>query len=139
MSVLGKHTKRITTGGWSRDGFLALGGDDRMLTISNENGDTVRQANLREIPSNIMFSERKQDFRSQLLEVTISLIMNKKTLFLYNIDNPDSPIELAFQSKYGEVVNYQWYGDGYIMIGFSHGFLIVISTHEKEIGTVNRI
>ena len=79
-----------------------------MLTISNEQGDTVRQTSLRETSKGIMFSERKQDIRSMLLEGTISLIMNKKTLFLYNIDNPDNPIELAFQPKYGDVVNYQW-------------------------------
>lgn len=108
IPILGKHTKRITTGGWSKDGFLALTGDDRMLTISNDQGDTVRQTSLREVSKSIMFSERKQDTRSVLLEGTISLIMNKKTLFLYNIDNPDNPIELAFQQKYGEVVNYQW-------------------------------
>ena len=88
--------------------MLALSGDDRMLTISNDQGETVRQTSLRENSKNIMFSERKQDTRSVLLEGTISLIMNKKTLFLYNIDNPDNPIELAFQQKYGEVVNYQW-------------------------------
>ena len=80
-----------------------------MLTISNDQGDTVRQTSLRDISKSIMFSERKQDTRSVLLEGTISLIMNKKTLFLYNIDNPDNPIELAFQQKYGDVVNYQWY------------------------------
>ena len=106
-----------------------------MLTISNENGDTIRQTTLRDQPFMVKFSDRKQDVRSQLLEGTVSLILNKKVVYLFSIDDPDNPIELAFQSKYGEVVNYQWYGDGYIMIGFSLGYLIVISTHSKEIGT----
>lgn len=108
-----------------------------MLTISDETGDTIRQTALRDIPHTIRFSERKQDVRSQLLEGTVSLILGKKVMFLYSIDDPDNPIELAFQSKYGEIIDYQWYGDGYIMIGFSLGFLIVISTHAKEIGTVS--
>jgi WD repeat-containing protein 19 len=160
IPVLGKHTRRICTGCWSKDGLLALGGDDKILTISNENGDTVRQTSLRETPQMIKFSDRKQDVRSQLLEGTVSLILGKKIMFLFSIDDPDKPIELAFQSKYGEIVNYQWYlkhfgikifhfntkatlfkyfryGDGYIMIGFSLGFLIVISTHSKEIGSVS--
>ncbi len=80
-----------------------------MLTISNELGDTIRQTSLRDLPSGVTFSERKQDVRSQLLEGTISLIMNRKTLYLFNIDDPDKPIELAFQQKYGEVVNYKWF------------------------------
>lgn len=116
--------------------MLALGGDDKMLTISSDSGDTIRQTPLRDSPAHIIFSERKQDVRSQLLEGTVSCIVNKKIMFLYHIDDPDNPIELAFQSKYGELINYQWYGDGYIMIGFSLGYLIVISTHAKEIGTV---
>jgi WD repeat-containing protein 19 len=108
MPILGKHTRRITTGCWSKDGLLALGGDDRTLTLSNDLGDTVRSTTLRHVPTQIMFSDRKQDVRSQLIEGTISLVLEKKNIFLYSIDEPDKPIELAFQPKYGDIVNYQW-------------------------------
>ena len=37
------------------------------------------------------------------------------------------------QPRYGSIVKYQWFGDGYMMIGFSNGFVVVISTHMKEI------
>lgn len=39
----GKHTKKITCGCWSSQNLLALGGEDNNLTISNHEGDTVRQ------------------------------------------------------------------------------------------------
>nr|CAI5868921.1 unnamed protein product [Callosobruchus analis] len=48
--------------------------------------------------------------------------------------DPENPIELAFQGFYGLIVNYKWYGDGYILIGFSNGYFISISTHIKEVG-----
>lgn len=60
--------------------------------------------------------------------------MGKRTLYLYNLLDPENPIELAFQQKYGSIVAYKWYGDGYILIGFTAGILIAISTHIKEVG-----
>ena len=64
------------------------------------------------------------------------MVLGKKTLFFYNLDDIENPIELAFQQRYGNIIAYKWYGDGYIMIGFSHGFFVVVSTHMKEIGQV---
>lgn len=38
----------------------------------------------------------------------VSVNVSKKTLLLYNINEPDSPIELAFQTHYGSIVAYKW-------------------------------
>jgi WD repeat-containing protein 19 len=64
----------------------------------------------------------------------VSLIVGGKTLYLFNLYDPENPIELAFQTRYGSIVAYHWFGDGYILLGFSAGFFVVISTHMKEIG-----
>jgi WD repeat-containing protein 19 len=38
------------------------------------------------------------------------------------------------KAKYGDIVKHCWFDDGHIMLGFSEGFLVVISTLLKEIG-----
>lgn len=43
ISFSGKHTKRITCGCWNTENLLALGGEDRVITVSNQEGDTIRQ------------------------------------------------------------------------------------------------
>ncbi|XP_054151663.1 WD repeat-containing protein 19 isoform X2 [Melozone crissalis] len=134
ISVLGKHTKRITCGCWSTENLLALGGEDRMITISNQEGDTIRQTSVSSDPSDMQFSVMKTDDRVSTRESTVSVVVGKKTLFLFNLNDPDNPIDLKFQQPYGSIVSYKWYGDGYIMIGFSQGYFVVISTHIREIG-----
>jgi WD repeat-containing protein 19 len=59
-AVMGKHNKSITCGAWSEANLLALGSEDRTLSISNVEGDTLRVATLRAEPSDIQFSEMKQ-------------------------------------------------------------------------------
>ncbi|XP_073198367.1 WD repeat-containing protein 19 isoform X2 [Lepidochelys kempii] len=134
IPVLGKHTKRITCGCWSTENLLALGSEDKMITISNQEGDTIRQTSVRSDPSDMQFSVMKTDERISARESTVSVVVGKKTLFLFNLNDPDNPIDLEFQQRYGNIVTYRWYGDGYIMIGFSRGCFVVISTHIREIG-----
>lgn len=37
-----------------------------------------------------------------------------------------------FEKKYGKIVRYEHYGDGYIVIAFANGFLSHVSTHSRE-------
>lgn len=38
----------------------------------------------------------------------VSVLINKKTIFLFKLNDPDNPYELAFQERYGGIINYKW-------------------------------
>lgn len=63
IPILGKHTKRITCGSWSTENILALGSEDKHLSISTEDGDLIRDVQLRDVPSDMQFAEMKTDER----------------------------------------------------------------------------
>lgn len=46
-----------------------------------------------------------------ILFLKVSVIVGKRTLFLFNLQDPENPIGLAFQNRYGNIVSYQWYVD----------------------------
>ena len=81
----------------------------RSLSISNAEGDTLRVATLRAEPADSQFSEMKQDDRAgggggggvNGNENTVSLIVGGKTLYLFNLYDPENPVELAFQVREG--------------------------------------
>nr|CAD7453894.1 unnamed protein product [Timema tahoe] len=142
VPILGKHSKRVTCGAWSAENLLALGSEDKTLSISNVEGDTLRVISMRSDPSDIQFSEMKLDERmagentgilcthcdpssrnmdnecksdqesggyaNKVCEEHVSVLVGRKTLFLYNLHDPDNPVELAFQQRYGAVVTYKW-------------------------------
>ncbi|XP_055855460.1 WD repeat-containing protein 19 isoform X1 [Episyrphus balteatus] len=133
IPILGKHSKRVTCGAWSQQNILALGSDDKSFSLSNEEGDSLRVVQLRDVPSDMYFAEMSNDEKVSG-ENAVSMIIGKRTLFLYYLPEPDSPTELGFQSRYGSLLQHKWFGDGYILLGFSNGHVVAISTHPKEVG-----
>lgn len=61
--ILGKHSKRITCGAWSKDNILALGSEDKTLSLSSDSGHSFRVVQLRDVPSDMCFAEMKTDER----------------------------------------------------------------------------
>lgn len=95
------------------------------FTLSNSEGDTTFQMAIKGEPSSMQWAMVKN---GKKLEKMLSMVLNDRTIFFHSTADPDSPIELAFQPKYGKVVSYQWFKDGLIMIGFASGYFVVIST-----------
>jgi hypothetical protein len=59
---------------------------------------------------------------------TVSVNVGGTTILLFKAtDEPGAdvvaPIELAFQDRYGEILSHQWFGDGYIVLGFASGYV----------------
>lgn len=135
IPVLGKHNRRIVTASWGPNNLLALGAEDKTITINNNLGDTLRTVPLRSEPSAIQFATMKNisDDRSSP-DTAVSVILGRKVLFIYKIEDPDNPVELAFQAAYGNIVAYEWFGDGSIVLGFSAGYFISVSTKPRELG-----
>ena len=151
IPVLGKHSRKIVCGTWSDDNRLALGSEDKTMTLSNADGDTLEQTELKYPALQIQFQGREGGVQKQrgnsgeagqksaggkklMSSNTISANMDGKMILLYQLDDPDNPIQLAFQKKYGDIVSYKWFGEGFMMIGFSEGYLVVVSTNLDEIG-----
>lgn len=128
-------THLIVVGCWSDQNFIALAGDDRLLTISNEEGESIFQCSIKGEASLVQFSKLQlPDFKPITGDNCISLLINRKSLFLLSLANPDSPIVLSFQEKYGKIIDYTWLADGLILVGFANGYLNVVSTNPKDIG-----
>ncbi|CAL8084188.1 unnamed protein product [Calicophoron daubneyi] len=134
VSLLGKHTRRINCVAWSKGNLLALAGDDRVVSINSADGDLLNQSSLRDVPSQLQFADMKKEDGMKGCENTVSCTVGSKNLYILNLDDMENPIELAFQSRYGDIAAYRWFGDGYIMVGFTAGYFIVVSTHKSEIG-----
>lgn len=122
IPVLGKHPRRIMCGAWNPSKKLVLGSADSTITVSNDMGDTLGQSQLKRVPTNLCFVERSSRGRPSEHgdgNNVVAVNLSGKSLLLYNVDDPDRPMELAFQPKYGSIVVHLPFGDGTLLVGFS--------------------
>ena len=107
------------------------------ITISTPDGDTLHQNTLKQIPGDVQFAARKgaeaPAAAGDAKDTTMSVVLGGRSLLLYDVSALDrTPVELAFQPKYGNLVMYRWFGDGYIALGFESGYLVVMSSNVQQ-------
>ncbi len=88
---------------------------------------------LKSEPSMVQFVAIRGDGpHESLREKVVSIVLGDSSLLLCNTRDPHKPTELSFQAKYGTIKSYCWYGDERLVIGFSCGYVVVISSNMKE-------
>ncbi|KAE9315896.1 hypothetical protein PF008_g19145 [Phytophthora fragariae] len=127
--VASKHKRRILCGDWNPEDKFAFGSEDRQITICLPSGRTFDQVKIKASPQSVTFGGKTED-----KDAILSVNMGGKTILLYDLNERENALELAFQARYGNIVSYQWFGNGYIIAGFSSGYVVIISTHLNEIG-----
>ncbi|CAE7695078.1 WDR19 [Symbiodinium sp. CCMP2592] len=140
QTIMGKHSKRISCGGWHSDNIFATGSEDKTICLSNEEGDPLESGGdseplrIKNDPSMLQIADVKSDDpKDSERERVVSIVLGEVTLLLCNLKDPQKPTELAFQPKYGTIKAYSWIGDGYLVVGFSQGYIVVISSRLREI------
>jgi WD repeat-containing protein 19 len=129
--LLGKHSKKITCGAWNSANQLALGSEDKTVTLSTEKGDLVLQDPIKGEPTDMSLPEA--DFQGGAKRLSVCL--GRKSLFIKSIGGDvQGPIELTFAPKHGEIHVHRWYDENQILVGFQTGFVMGTSAHKDHAG-----
>lgn len=139
MEIRGKHSKRIISGVWNSSSEVALGSDDKQITISDSNGQTLVQHSLKGEPSNVRFHSSLDGYDSR--ETTLSAIVASKTVAVFEHDSETlKPVaEASFPSGHGPILTYEWFGTSHICVGFESGYVVVVSCPPPGKGEVREI
>ncbi|KAH9493994.1 WD repeat-containing protein 19 [Dermatophagoides farinae] len=166
--IYGKHTKRIIGCCWNSIGtsnMIAVIGEDRVLTVNNEDGDTLSHNQLKGDGSNVKFFHSYQDMITNYnnknssssssststtttttttaaisvssvnkIDNSVCLVLNKRMLFMMNIQDSENSFILNFKDWYENIIDYYCYPSGNIFIAFTSGLIITVSTGMKNFG-----
>lgn len=109
---------------------------DKSITISDHTSETIyNSANLGYDIEKIHWTKLKiEDRVENEKQKSFCGIISQRNILLFNVMSTNQPFQLIFEAKYGRIVDYKLFGDGYLVIAFSNGYLSHVSTHQKEMG-----
>lgn len=134
-----KHSRKILFGCWSKQNLLALLSEDGTITVSNKDGETIMQTGVRGEAVMMQFNFVRLDSDNTTGQAVsgencLSLVLNRKVLFLINIHDSEVPVSIGFPAGSGTIVSYVWLRDGLILVGFTNGTFSLISSHGNDFG-----
>ena len=121
----------MTDGDWSVEGHLITCSSDKMLTVSNHQGDTPYDSIMvKAEPRNIRWSPASTE-----AEKFLCCIIGKDKLCHINPKVNQSTKFIEFDKSYGKLSSFEWLNGQVIFITFESGVCAVVSMEEGRMGT----
>jgi len=126
---MGKHGKKVTYGDWNESGILMTCSEEKMVTASNQQGDSVLESFMvKATPSNLKWQPGATETKK-----AFTLISGDKNILWYETQSGKYQY-MSFPSTHGKILTYQWYTPDAMIIGFSSGIVSYVSMKEEEMG-----
>jgi len=104
IPCISKHGKKVIDGDWSNEGLLITCSFDKMLTVSNHQGDTPFDTFfLKGELSNVRWSPVQLE-----KEKTMCCIVGGAKLFKYD-PSTQAHCFIEFDKTYGKIIHFEWY------------------------------
>ncbi|KAF4654922.1 hypothetical protein FOL47_009693 [Perkinsus chesapeaki] len=137
--IAGKHGRKITCGAWTTQGLLVIGSDDRIISLSNAEGETLRQVVVKSSPVTVrvgdeVMTDHKGSLERGILSTKACVGTGKDTLTFIELEDMSVLKAIKFEHRYGAIVEYGWFGDEHLCTAFT-SVLIATITFAIEGGT----
>jgi len=131
IPTVSKHGKKVTTGDWNQEGNLITASEDKLLTVSNMQGDTLHESF---ICKGEIYCVKWCPYRdvNKPKKVCAAIIAGKQICYL----KPETQdhFMFSFHSNFGKALTFEWFGDNKLVIGFNSGMISLVSTKSTELG-----
>lgn len=131
IPCISKHGKKVIVGDWNKEGNLITGSEDRLITVSNHQGDTMHESFIAKYDLKVIkWCPYKDPAKPK--KVCAAICGPKSILYL----KPETQDHFMFNfsSNYGKAAEMEWCGENKIVVGFSSGYVNMVSTRANELG-----
>lgn len=130
IPCISKHGKKVTYGDWNHDGNLITCSLDRILTISNHQGDTPYESFIhKQEISNVRWNPFKEDNRDMM-----ACIINQNKLFTFVPKSQEHKFMEFTEKEEGKITMFEWIAADKIMLAQTSGRCSVVSLNASSFG-----
>ncbi|KFH08331.1 putative WD repeat 19-like protein [Toxoplasma gondii MAS] len=129
QTVVGTHTRAVRSGSWDSGDTIALGSEDKVVSVLTAEGTLVHAFQTRLSPSLIQFA-RYPAGPARGLSRLFSVLLGEQSVSIYSVDDPSDTLEISL--TYGFVRDMTWADEKTLIVGYRYGDVDVLEVEMKK-------